>query len=550
MYIPHEIDPHLWYLINADCDGTISEQESRQLADLLGSEPNALELYVDFLTVNADVLWLMSAKQRGMDVLRSSVSTEPAEEPAPRTTFLSFLGGFTDYLNQRMPLSLVMLLVVFGAMLCTATYLIIGRNSNATPDQPNYVAQITLTKDCNWSSPTEAPFGSAKLAVGRKLELEKGIVQITYLNKAQVVLEGPVSFTVDSAKSGFLSQGKLYATANSKQSRFFTINTHNAKFVDFGTEFGVLIDSKGNSAMAVFDGKVDAAAKMSNGSWTKPISVKKGEAVACIGESIASHVVDRSFFPSLQPLVPPTPDTNFQCWLRASKELQNRKDLVAYYDCLPNPNNPNVLFNRAQSGALLNGEIQNASWVQGRFPEKKALEFKAKDAGVLVNIPGKYERLTFIMWLNIKQLENEINGLVLSNDWSQPGQLHWEILSNKLITMNICSQNAFVFKSHQSAEPMADDCFNRWCMLASVLDMQNKTCSFYINDKCISSVSNDLDTPYIEIGPATIAGWLEHGDDPTLETVRNLNCRMDEMIILKNALAAEEIKQIYEFGKP
>ena len=61
----------------------------------------------------------------------------------------------------------------------------------------------------------------------------------------------------------------------------------------------------------------------------------------------------------------------YQRWLDASRELQSRQDLVAYYDFQPDPNNPKVLLNRAPTGAAFNGEIQNATWVEGRFPEKK-----------------------------------------------------------------------------------------------------------------------------------------------------------------------------------
>ena len=90
------------------------------------------------------------------------------------------------------------------------------------------------------------------------MQLEKGLVQITYSNKAVVLLEGPVSYTVDSPKSGFLSRGKLIARADTEQSRQFTIVTPNARFVDMGTEFGVAVEAKGRAAVAVFAGKVNS----------------------------------------------------------------------------------------------------------------------------------------------------------------------------------------------------------------------------------------------------------------------------------------------------
>ena len=65
---------------------------------------------------------------------------------------------------------------------------------------------------------------------------------------------------------------------------------------------------------------------------------------------------------------------------------------------------------------------------------------------------------------------------------------------------------------------------------------------------CLTVVASQI--PVIEIGPATIAGWLEYGKDPSPNKVRSLNCRMDEMMIFDSALSAEEIQKIYEAGKP
>jgi hypothetical protein len=232
-----------------------------------------------------------------------------------------------------------------------------------------------------------------------------------------------------------------------------------------------------------------------------------------------------------------------------------------------------VLLNRAPSGAKYNGEIQNAAWTPGRFQGKSALEFMAKDAGVRVNLDDKLEQISLVTWVNINRLANGLNGLLLSNDWSRPGQLHWEINSDKHIDLAEFMFNGFkntvIF---QSKKAVPDDCFNRWCMISGIIDRMNKCCLMYVNDKCVLTQSydtqisvieidgvghrqlhdqsNDSQIPVIEIGSATIAGWLESGKDPSPNKVRSLNCRMDELMIFESALSAEEIQKIYEAGKP
>ena len=167
-------------------------------------------------------------------------------------------------------------------------------------------------------------------------------------------------------------------------------------------------------------------------------SLSEGEAAVCEGRKFTPFVAQRSSFPSLQPLPPPPPV--FQRWLDASRELQGRADLLAYYDFQVDRSNPSVLFNRAPTGAVLNGEIQNASWVEGRFPGKSGLEFKAADAGVRVNLPGKYERLTLIAWVSSKGLANKYNGILLSDGWRRPGELHWQVRSSGQVEVDVCGQ--------------------------------------------------------------------------------------------------------------
>ena len=165
--------------------------------------------------------------------------------------------------------------------------------------------------------------------------------------------------------------------------------------------------------------------------------------MVCEEGKFTASVAQRSDFPSMRPLLPPPPpqDSNYQRWSDAVKELQNRHDLVAYYDFQQDENNPNVLVNRAATGAMFNGQIKKATWTQGRFDGKSALKFAAADSGVLVNLPGQYEQITLIAWVKINELKNYWNGLFMTNDFSIPGQLHLEIKSDAHLECSVLIQN-------------------------------------------------------------------------------------------------------------
>jgi hypothetical protein len=549
MSFPQNIDPQIWRLVNAVCEGTISEQEFRELELLLETDASARDFYIDFLKINAEISWLVSAKQHstmdlGPRVLAYSLMPKPNQSPG-----LGFLGGIGDFLNHHSLLSFVSLFAIFVVTLLATTFWLTTQHPGKVPAEPEFIARITVMKDCQWSQSAPQPTKMMSMQAGQKLILEKGIAQITYTNGAVVLLEGPASFTSDSEKSGFLSRGKLTARADTKESRQFAILTPDARFVDLGTEFGVRIDDKGRAAVAVFAGKINAEAKRADGRWSDPVSLSKGEAALCVGAKFTAQVALRSDFPTLQPQLPPAP--SFLRWQDASRELQKRQDLVAYYDFQPDPNNPKVLLNRALTGAALNGEIQNAAWVEGRFYDKKALEFMSPDSGVRVNLPGEFRQLTVIAWIRSKQLANKYNGILMSDDWYQIHKLHFQLQGSGQIIINIYGQLLNKQENGQddycSTKAIPADCLNHWCMIAGVIDTPNQT-SLYLDGEYFETLKS-VQIPAVQIGSAMIGAW-DKENSLDVDAVRNLSGRLDELMIFQNALSAEEIKQIYDAGKP
>jgi hypothetical protein len=114
--------------------------------------------------------------------------------------------------------------------------------------------------------------------------LKSGLLEITYDTGATVILQGPVTYEVESAAGGFLSIGKLTArlekksavsgqrseSANQKSeilnhkspaprprtSDLFAIRTPTALVTDLGTEFGVEVNKGGNTTTHVYRGLV------------------------------------------------------------------------------------------------------------------------------------------------------------------------------------------------------------------------------------------------------------------------------------------------------
>jgi hypothetical protein len=172
--------------------------------------------------------------------------------------------------------------------------------------QADVVAQITGTVDCKWEgsgfrgqgsgdgtkdSPL-SPLPSPLIHLGDTLALRSGLLEIAYDTGAKVILQGPVTYEVDSAAGGYLSVGKLSAklekksefrgpwseSANHKSEiihQTFSVRTPTAVVTDLGTEFGVAVREDGASEVCVLQGAVRISGSQASGTQ----ELRAGQAV-------------------------------------------------------------------------------------------------------------------------------------------------------------------------------------------------------------------------------------------------------------------------------
>ena len=130
-------------------------------------------------------------------------------------------------------------------------------------------------------------------------------MEITYNTGAKVILQGPVTYEIESAASGFLSLGKLTARLEKNVASgqwsgagkseipnpqspianpsslstihypLFTIKTPTAIVTDLGTEFAVEVSEQGGDRVCVFQGKV--MVRTSNGHVSHELALTEGQ---------------------------------------------------------------------------------------------------------------------------------------------------------------------------------------------------------------------------------------------------------------------------------
>lgn len=122
-------------------------------------------------------------------------------------------------------------------------------------DRAEMIATLTRLVDGVWQpDEVELAYGQ-QLKSGDRVALLSGMAKVTFECGAEVVLEGPCDFVVQSPMVGVLNSGKM--TADVPRRAFaFAILSPDVDFVDLGTSFGVTAGADRRTELHVFEGEV------------------------------------------------------------------------------------------------------------------------------------------------------------------------------------------------------------------------------------------------------------------------------------------------------
>ncbi len=414
------------------------------------------------------------------------------------------------------------------------------------------VAVLGRVLDARWA-PGEGPREAGDPLLPGVVRLDEGFAQIEFFSGATVVLQGPAELELIAADRAVLRRGRLRAHVP-PAARGFTLLSADLQVVDLGTEFGVSVSEDGRTEVHVFDGLVEWSTD-----GTQPRRLSAGKALVRTGkELLPAGAAAEDRFVGLLDLQRQALDEHterLRAWREWSKQLRRDPRLIAYYAFERQPDgNRRLVCDIEPCDPEKDGAIVGARWVDGRWPEKGALEFKRPGDRVRVHIPGEYESLTFAAWVKIDSLDRLFNSLFLTDHYDR-GEPHWQILSS--------GQLYFSVRPVERGEPGPRDykalsppfwnpsLSGRWLHLATVYDYHRRTITHYLNGVRLShhQVPAEQVVP-TRIGTASIGNWSL----PTLPdasfAIRNLNGSIDEFALFAAALSDEDIARMYALGRP
>ena len=256
-------------LADIACDGTLTESDAEKLEQLLRGNVAAQRFYLKHVCLDA---WLRWDFAHTVEEPISPPLCDPITEfsfTSPYTTFGHLSSGWlVSYLVAVaiMGIGLAAMAIVHVSQptqIATRLEPVMEQQRTVAPRE-EIVGKITGMLDCRCEEGRDhgARFEvQGSVALGQQFTLRSGLMEITYDTGAKVILQGPVTYEVDSKNGGFLPIGKLTGKVTTASAKGFIVCTPTATLTDLGTEFGVEVGTDGQSELRVFRGSVEAVAQ-------------------------------------------------------------------------------------------------------------------------------------------------------------------------------------------------------------------------------------------------------------------------------------------------
>jgi len=245
---PHDSNAHqrlrarLAELTSAAMAGELSDDELRELDELLMASDDALESYLKTCQLEADLRFHMHAVISGRRAIANLPELRPIVAAAPRSSRGLPVGRWFAGLAAS-------LLVALGAWWAASFWQEIPAER-----QPQPIARLAESDGAKWLG-DDGPNVGQEFVEGDSVYLTRGRARISMSSGAEVVLRSPCFVTLSAANRVQLEEGILTAQV-AEWGHGFTVVTNAMNVVDLGTKFAVAASAHGVSEAHVLDGQV------------------------------------------------------------------------------------------------------------------------------------------------------------------------------------------------------------------------------------------------------------------------------------------------------
>jgi hypothetical protein len=520
--------------VAAVCHGSVSDEEARALNELLRSAEAARDEYLLRLELHSR--------------LASEPDLFPQTNEGKAASPENVLPIQTPRRTRTRKANGILALAACIALLAAGWWALRFSHSNERKGATSKaVAMLNRVVDAQWNQRDEAPRPGAPLEPDW-LRLKSGLAQIVFYSGARVVIEGPAEFQLISPSEASCRSGRLTAEVP-PQARGFRIRTPQMNVTDLGTTFGLEVKA-GRTELHVFRGSVEfqptactAKQNLKEGAGTVIESSRAPQLIAANPAAFAS-LFDLKVKSSAAEAL------RHDQWRAASRRLNQDPSLLVHFDFdQAEPAGWRLHNASSRNDIAPDATIVGCQWIEGRWPDKQALEFRGVSDRVRLSVPGEFESLTLAAWVRVQGLDRQFNSLFMC-DGFEAGTLHWLIRKDGVLGLTAIGSGPGDYQIVASPSVLTLNQYGMWVHLAVVLDGNARRVALYVNGQLSKEKTLKLNRPF-RIGAAELGNWNASGfpdNDPSL--IRNFSGAMDEFCLFSRALNADEIHALYSAGKP
>lgn len=281
------------------CSSGLSEENARELSQLLENSEEARAEYWEFVALHSQLDWDLGGLDNVQDALAEqlAMATEPHDAASAAQ-----LSGEHAVPYWWLAIAAGLLVAVGagawewwasdgGALNRVAEV----RSSDPAHSSP-IIGQLTsLAEQSNWSFGRTGANNSSDFRQGDTLWLEEGAVELRLASDTVAVLESPAIMQVVSVDRVRMIRGGVKVEV-AKGAEGFSVETDTAEVIDLGTVFSVSVEN-GNTDLVVFDGEVNlkVTAAGDAGAAQPPSPAKRfraGQAVQVSHDGTLSRIVN------------------------------------------------------------------------------------------------------------------------------------------------------------------------------------------------------------------------------------------------------------------
>ncbi|MFC1762070.1 NPCBM/NEW2 domain-containing protein [Planctomycetota bacterium] len=299
----HELPENLAELMILALEGELEQEDFASLDRLLAKNPAARQYYFEFISTyvglhksegNIGLSTIGEAPLGWDERVRKSEEQDESVRLLAERAYAKFKEeqriqqeklAHKAYLARRRRLivgltSMAALVIVFLWAWLAQTFLTpTSPEESPVVSPPPLVASILKSIDAHWEANDVSTAAGTRLAVSAPLHLKQGLMQLSFDQGAEVILQAPSHIRLDGTGRMMLYQGVL-STVVPESALGFAVETPAGLVTDYGTEFGVIARQDGDTETQVYLGKVKVEADPDMVSTHEPQFLTEGQANA------------------------------------------------------------------------------------------------------------------------------------------------------------------------------------------------------------------------------------------------------------------------------